>query len=201
MEDPLGNDIREATWSIALSVLMIATGGVALFVPSPTGLGATPVLAGLLIIGGILHLGFAWRADRPAAVVWQILLAVVHGGIGSLLLAKPALGLEALTLALVIYLVLGGTLEVTLAFTLRPLPGRAGLLIDGVVLLLLAALIWKDWPATSTWVVGTLVAISLLFGGLARLMLSMTLRRVLRRARSDAAAGAWPTARSSTAGQ
>jgi uncharacterized membrane protein HdeD (DUF308 family) len=184
MEEPLGDGVREATWSIALSVLMIATGGVALLVPSPTGLAATRVLGCLLIIGGILHLGFAGRADRPAAVVWEILLAVVHGGIGSLLLAKPALGLEALTLALVIYLVLGGTLEVTLAFTLRPLPGRAGLLIDGVVLLLLAVWVWNGWPATSTWVVGTLVAVSLLVSGLARLLLSLNLRRVLRRAGS-----------------
>lgn len=185
MEDPLSNDFQRATtWSIVLSALMIAAGGVALFVPSTTGLAVTLVLGCLLIIGGILHLGFAWRAGRPGAAVWEILLAVLHGGIGVLLLAKPALGLEALTLALAFYLVLGGTLEITLALALRPQPGSAWLLVDGVVFLLLATLIWMGWPATSSWVVGTLVAISLLVRGLGRLMLSLALRRVLRRAGS-----------------
>jgi uncharacterized membrane protein HdeD (DUF308 family) len=186
MEDPLSNDFQRATtWSIVLSALMIAAGGVALFVPSTTGLAATHVLGCLLIAGGILHVGFAWRADRPAAVVWEILLAVLYGGVGSFLLAKPALGLEALTLALALYLVLGGTLEITLAFALG-LPGRAWLLIDGVVFLLLAASVWRDWPGTSTLVVGTLVAISLLVRGLARLMLSFAMRRVVRHGASVA---------------
>ncbi|HXK12254.1 MAG TPA: DUF308 domain-containing protein [Vicinamibacteria bacterium] len=180
MGDPLGKDTREATWSIVLSVLMIAAGGVALFVPSTTGRAVTLVLGCLLIIGGILHVAFAWRADRPAAVVWEILLAVLYGGVGCSLLVSPAVGLDALTLALALYLVLGGTLEITLAFALRPPPGRAWLLIDGVVFLLLATLIWMGWPAGSTWVVGTLVAISLLVRGLARLMLSLAMRRVLR---------------------
>ena len=181
MADPLGNGVRQATWSIALSVSMIATGAVALLVPSTTGLAVT-LLGYLLIIGGILHLGLAWWAHQPGAVFWEILLAVLYGVIGSLLLVQPTLGLDAITLALAIYFVLGGTLEITLAFALRPLSARAWLLADGIVLLLLSALIWEGWPTTSTWVVGTLVAVSLLFSGLARLLLSLSLRRVLRRA-------------------
>ena len=184
MEDPLGHDIREATWSIVLSVLMLAAGGAALFVPSGSGPAVTRVLGCLLIAGGILHVGFAWRADRPAAVVWEILLAMLYGGVGCLLLVKPAVGLEAL--ALVLYLVLGGTFEITLAFALGALPGRAWLVIDGVGFLLLAASIWRSWPGTSSWVVGTLVAISLLVRGLARLMLSLAMRRVVRHGASIA---------------
>jgi len=184
MEDRVGNGVRQATWSIALSVSMIATGAVALLVPSTTGLAVTLVLGCLLIIGGIVHLGFARWAHRPGGAFWEILLAVLYGVIGSLLLLQPTLGLDALTLALAIYLVLGGTLEITLAFALRPLSARAWLLADGIVFLVLAALIWEGWPMTSTWVVGTLVAVSLLFSGLARLLLSLNVRRVLRRAGS-----------------
>ena len=181
MENSLNRDIHKAmTGSIVFSVLMIVAGGVALFIPSTTGLAATIVLGWLLITGGILHLGFAWRTGQPAAVVWEVLLAILYGGIGLFLLARPALGLEALTFALVIYFVLGGVLELTLAFTLRPLPGSGWLLIDGIVFLFLATLIWSGWPATSAWVVGTLVAFALLFSGLTRLMLSVALRRLLR---------------------
>ena len=90
---------------------MIAAGCAALFVPSGGGPAVTRVLGCLTIAGGILHVGFAWRADRPAAVVWEIMLAVLYGGVGCLLLVKPAVGLDALTLALALYLVLGGTRE------------------------------------------------------------------------------------------
>ena len=181
MENSVSSGIHKATtWSIVLSVLMIAAGSVALFLPKMTGVAATLVLGSLLIIGAIVHLGFAWRAGQPAAVVWEILIAVLYGATGAFLLAKPSLGLEALTMALAIYLVLGGTLELAVAFALRPLPGSGWLLLDGIVFLVLAALIWRGWPATSTWVVGTLVAISLFVSGLSRLMLTLAVRRVLR---------------------
>jgi uncharacterized membrane protein HdeD (DUF308 family) len=176
----VGSDIHKATtWSIVLSVLMMLIGILALFVPGMTGVAVTLVFGWLLIISGILHLGFAWRAGRPGAVAWEILLAVLYGAIGFYLLVKPVLGLEALTLALAIYLVFEGGLEFIQAFYLRPLPGSGWLLFDGIVTLLLAVLIWSGWPTSSTWVVGTLVGISMFFSGLTRLMLSLGVRSMV----------------------
>jgi uncharacterized membrane protein HdeD (DUF308 family) len=45
--------------------------------------------------------------------------------------------------------------------------------------MVLAVIIWRSWPFSSVWVIGTLVGISLLFSGVSRLMLSMTARRML----------------------
>jgi uncharacterized membrane protein HdeD (DUF308 family) len=176
----LGVDIHKATtWSIVLSLLMMVAGVFALFVPSMTGVAVTLVFGWLLIVSGALHLGFAWQAGRARAVLWEILLGLLYGGIGFYLLAKPVLGLEALTLALAVYLVFEGALEFILAFYLRPLPGSGWLLFDGVVTLLLAVLIWRGWPTSSTWVVGTLVGLSMFFSGLTRLMLSLSVRGVV----------------------
>jgi uncharacterized membrane protein HdeD (DUF308 family) len=47
------------------------------------------------------------------------------------------------------------------------------------VTLLLAAMIWSTWPSSATWVIGTLVGISMLFSGITRLMLSIALRRIV----------------------
>jgi uncharacterized membrane protein HdeD (DUF308 family) len=180
MANSVGGDLRTATtWSIVLSVLMMILGMLALLVPGMTGVAVTLVLGWLLIFSGILHLGFAWRAGRPGAVVWEMLLAIVYGAIGFYLLAKPVLGLEALTLALAIYLVFEGGLEFLLAFYLRPLPGTGWLLFDGIVTLLLAVLIWRGWPVSSTWVVGTIVGISMFLSGLTRLMLSFAVRDIV----------------------
>lgn len=69
-----------------------------------------------------------------------------------------------------------GVLEFILSFQLRPAPGTGWLLVDGIVTLVLAAMIWSLWPSSAGWVVGTLVGISMFFSGITRLMLSLAVR-------------------------
>jgi uncharacterized membrane protein HdeD (DUF308 family) len=94
-------------------------------------------------------------------------------------LLHPVAGLASLTLLLAIYLFVEAVLELVLGFRLRPRPGSGWLLFDGIVTLVLAILIWRSWPSSSEWVIGTLVGISMLFSGTARLSLSLGARRVL----------------------
>jgi uncharacterized membrane protein HdeD (DUF308 family) len=103
------------------------------------------------------------------------------GGIGFYVLSYPVAGLAWLTLGLAFYLLAEGVLEFMLSLKLRPLPGSGWLLVDGFVTLVLAAMIWNTWPSSTAWVVGTLVGISVLFSGVARLMLSMAARRIMAR--------------------
>ena len=173
-------DIHKATtWSIVLSVLMIAAGVLAIFSPAIAGVAVTVFFGWLLIFSGILHLAYAWQAGRPGAVVWEILLGILYGGIGVYLLARPGAGLASLTLALAFYLVLEGVLEFVLSFQLRPLPGSGWLLFDGIVTLVLAAMIGSAWPVSSLWAIGTLVGASMFFSGITRLMVSVAVRRVV----------------------
>ncbi|MFZ3256027.1 MAG: DUF308 domain-containing protein, partial [Candidatus Acidiferrales bacterium] len=88
----------------------------------------------------------------------------------------PVRGLVTLTLALAIYLFIEGVLELILAFQTRT--GRGWLLLDGIVTLILAILIWRTWPSSTEWVLGTLVGISMIFSGTSRLMLSLAARNV-----------------------
>ena len=179
MANSMTGDIRKATaWSIVLSVLMIAAGVLAIFSPAIAGVAVAVFFAWLLIFSGILHLAYAWQAGRAGAVVWEILVGLLYGAIGAYLLAHPVAGLASLTLALTFYLVLEGVLEFVLSFQLRPLPGSGWLLFDGIVTLLLAAMIGSAWPISSVWAIGTLVGVSMFFSGITRLMLSVAVRRI-----------------------
>src|SRR4029434_6228172 len=134
MTNAITSDIHKATtWSIVLSVLMIAAGVLAIFSPAIAGVAVTVVFGWLLILSGILHLAYAWQAGRPGAVVWEILLGILYGGIGVYLLAQPGAGLASLTLALAFYLVFEGVLEFVLSFQLRPLPGSGWVVLVGLV--------------------------------------------------------------------
>jgi len=180
MANTVTGDIHKAaTWSIVLSVLMIAAGVLAIFSPAVAGVAVTVFFGWMLIFSGLLHLVFAWQAGRPGAVVWEILIGILYGGIGLYLLAQPVAGLQSLTLALAMYLVIEGVLEFVLSFQLRPLPGTGWLLFDGIVTLLLAVMIASAWPVSAGWAVGTLVGISMLFSGVTRLMLSVAVRQTV----------------------
>ena len=180
MTNAITGDIHKATtWSIVLSVLMIAAGVLAIFSPAVAGVAVTVFFGWLLIVSGILHLAYAWQAGRAGAVVWELLVGLLYGGIGAYLLARPVAGLASLTLALTCYLVLEGVLEFVLSFQLRPLPGSGWLLLDGIVTLVLAAMIGNAWPISSAWAIGTLVGISMFSSGITRLMLSVAVRKAV----------------------
>jgi uncharacterized membrane protein HdeD (DUF308 family) len=167
-----------AGWSIALSVLMILAGLLAIVLPPTAAIAVTLVVGWLLIFSGIAHLLFAWQAFSAGGVVWELLVGVVYIIAGGYLLMHPVAGMEALTLALAIYLFVEAILEFVLSFQLRPAPGSGWLLADSIVTFILAIMIWRMWPFGTPWVLGTLVGISVLFSGVSRLVLSVAARRV-----------------------
>jgi uncharacterized membrane protein HdeD (DUF308 family) len=166
-------------WSIALSVLMILAGVLAMIVPPAAGIAVTIMVGWLLIFSGAAHLVFGWHTRTTGGVVWEWLIAALYVFVGGYLLSHLTVGLAALTIALAVFLFLEAVLEFVLAFLLRPLPGSGWLLFDGILILILAVLIWRAWPSSKEWVLGVLVAISMLFSGVTRLVLSLGARRLV----------------------
>lgn len=166
-------------WSIALSITMILAGILAIILPPAAGIAVTLLVGWLLVFSGAAHLAFAWHTRTTGGFLWELALASLYVLVGGYLLFRPAAGLATLTLALAIYLFAEGILEFILGFQLRPMPGSGWLLFDGFISLILAVMIWKTWPSSTEWVVGTLVGISMLFSGFARLALSVAARRLI----------------------
>src|SRR6266850_1164671 len=93
---------KATTWSIVLSMLMIAAGVSAICVPVIAGVTVAAIVGSLLVFSSLLHLAFAWQGGRAGAVLWEVLLGMVYGAIGFYLLASPIAGLASLTLALAV---------------------------------------------------------------------------------------------------
>lgn len=169
---------RSVGLSIGLSVLMIVAGILAITSPLAAGVAVNVLVAWLLVFSGCAHLVFAWHTRSVGGLVWELLLGILYIFIGAYLLLHPLAGLVSLTIALAMYLFLEAVLEFVLGFTLRLLPGSGWLLFDGIVTLVLAVMIWRTWPSSTAWVIGTLVGISMLFSGASRLMISLAARSV-----------------------
>jgi uncharacterized membrane protein HdeD (DUF308 family) len=84
-------------------------------------------------------------------------------------LARPDVALAGLTLFLAVYFFTSGLYEVWLALRLKPLKGWGSTLFAGIVTLILGVMIWRRFPTSAGWLVGTLVGIKLIFAGWAML--------------------------------
>lgn len=169
---------KSVGWSIVFSVFMILAGILAIASPLAAGVAVDVLVAWLLVFSGCVHLVFSWHTRTTGGFLWELLVGILYISIGVYLLLHPSVGLASLTIALAAYLLLEAILEFVLGFRLRPLPGSGWLLFDGIVTLILAVMIWRTWPSSSAWVIGTLVGVSMLFSGTSRLMLSLAARSV-----------------------
>jgi uncharacterized membrane protein HdeD (DUF308 family) len=107
-----------------------------------------------------------------------VIVGIVYAAIGIYVLLNPLFGLVSMALAIAIYLLAEGILELVLSFQLRPAPGSGWLGIDGIVTLILAVMIWRLWPSGAELVIATILGVSMIFSGFSRLMLSLAARRV-----------------------
>jgi uncharacterized membrane protein HdeD (DUF308 family) len=176
----IGTIVKESLgWAIGFSSLMIVAGILAILVPPAAGIAVAILVAWLLVFSGAAHLVFAWHTRTTGGFIWELLLGILYILVGAYLLSHPVAGLASLTLALAIYLFAEGILELLLGFLIRRMPGSSWILFDGIITLVLAIMIWRTWPSSSEWAIGTIVGISMLFSGISRLMLSLAARHVV----------------------
>jgi uncharacterized membrane protein HdeD (DUF308 family) len=176
---PIGITKLSAGWAIALSVLLILAGILAIVVPPVAGIGVTIVVAWLLVLGGVAHLAIAWHIRPTGGMFWELLVGLLYLAIAIYMLVRPVAGLASLTLLLAGYLFAKGVIVLILAFRIRNHPGSGWLFFDGVVALILGAMIGLSWPWSSEWAIGTLIGISMLFAGITRLPLAVAARRLI----------------------
>jgi uncharacterized membrane protein HdeD (DUF308 family) len=169
---------RASAWSIALAVLMILAGIIAIAAPLIAGVVIVYVVAWTAIFNGGFQIVYAFRAHSGGRMILELLLGLLYIVAGVFILLHPGGGLLALTLIIACFLLVYGVFALVLAFQMRPLSGWGWVLFDAIVTILLGALIWAHWPLNSEWVVGTLVGISFIVSGVSRLMLSLAVRKV-----------------------
>jgi uncharacterized membrane protein HdeD (DUF308 family) len=158
-------------------ILMLICGFLAIALPAGFGIGVAIVIGWLLLVSAVWHLIFAFRAHGVGGVLWELLLALVYGAAGICILIYPLAGLAWLTLVLATFLLVEAILEIILFFNIRGRANAGWVLLDGIITLVLAILIWSHWPFSSGWAIGTLVGVSLIFSGISRLMLSSSSTR------------------------
>jgi uncharacterized membrane protein HdeD (DUF308 family) len=165
-----------ANWSLALGVLILLLGIVALLVPTVTALAANFTLAWIAVAIGVLQLIHAYQTRKKSHTGWQVVTGLLNVVIGALLLIYPVQGIAAIALMLGALIFMVGAAELLLAFQRRPAPGWGWVLASGIVSVLVGVLIGIGWPGDAFLLVAAYVGISMISGGVWRIMMSFAIR-------------------------
>lgn len=166
--------------SIVWAILLIAFGFLAIALPLGTSLGVVLIVGWLVVFSGALQFVHAFQSKGADSIAWKLLVAVVYLIAGFYFLLHPLLSLGSFTLALAFFFGAEGVMDLIAYFQNRRAQGSGWILLDGVVTLILGILVWRNWPLSSVWVIGTLVGISMIMTGTTRLMISLAARRFLK---------------------
>lgn len=182
LRGPAGVAKKITGWYIAAAVLLIVLGIFGIVEPGIAGLGVTLLVGWLLIFGAVMHFIAAFKGGGAKQVIFQVLVGLVYLIGGGYFLTHTIMGVATLTLLLSCIILAEGVIEVMSYFRLRGEGASSWLLINGIVTLLLGALIFLHWPSSSIWAIGTLVGINLLMTGISRLMFGLAARKLLKHA-------------------
>src|ERR1700736_1870299 len=91
-------------WSIALSVLMIISGMLAIVIPPIAGIAVTLFVGWLLVFSGVMHFVYAWHTRGAGGIILELFLAIAYSFVGVYVFLRPLHVLMSLTLAMAVYL-------------------------------------------------------------------------------------------------
>ena len=164
--------------SIVWAILLILFGFLAIALPIASSWGVVVIVAWLIVFSGGFQFIHAFQSKGVGHILWKLLVAILYLIVGFYFLLHPLLGVAAFTLWLAIFFVVEGIFDLVAYFKGRHIPGSGWILFDGIVTLILGLLVWRQWPSSSLWVIGTLVGISMIFTGTTRLMLGLAARKL-----------------------
>jgi uncharacterized membrane protein HdeD (DUF308 family) len=174
---PMETVRKASTVSALWGVLLIVFGMVAIGLPLLAAVAVSALVAWLIVLAGVVHLMLAFRAHGAGSRIWKALVGIAYLCFGGYLIVRPLVGVASLTLVLASLFLVEGILDIVLYVKMRSIGGSAWVLIDGIVTLLLGLLIYMQWPSSSLWAIGTLVGISMIFSGAARVMMSLVVHQ------------------------
>lgn len=167
---------RNWGWLLALGILWMLLGLIAIIVPFAATVAAEVVFGAILAVGGVAQIIQAFSHGDGRGFLLQLLLGFLALAAGALLLFYPLQGVLTLTLVLAAFFVIDGVLRIGWTFGEHASSGRGWILSSGALSVLIGALIWIGWPSTAVWAIGLLVGIEFIFAGWSMASLAMSAR-------------------------
>ncbi len=129
----------------------------------------------LLLLAAGIEIGQAIMVGKWAGMFHHWLAAVLFGVLGALIIWRPVITAEILTLMMGALFLVAGLFQLITLFVVS-LSDWGWHAINAVITFLLGILIVAQWPVSGLWVIGLFVGLELLLYGITWIAIALTLR-------------------------
>lgn len=167
---------RSSGWLLAAGIALVVLGVVGLGSVTMLSIASAIWFGIMMLAGGVIVLIGAFRSEGWKSVLLHLLIGALYLGVGVFTLVNPVAATASLTLFVGAALLATGVLRIVVSLQNRNLPYWVWILVSGLLSLLLGAMILFQWPSSSLWVLGTFLAIELIFQGWGVIALARAIR-------------------------
>jgi uncharacterized membrane protein HdeD (DUF308 family) len=164
-------------WFLAFGIVLLLLGIAAVVRACSATVVSMMFFGWLLLFSGMIEFVHAFIVGRWAGFFLHLLLALLFGITGALMVFKPVLSAEVLTLIMAIFFLVGG-IYLLVASMWTHLPGWGWQAANGAISAIMGVLLLAQWPVSGLWVVGLFVGIDLILYGSAWIAMALKLHKM-----------------------
>jgi uncharacterized membrane protein HdeD (DUF308 family) len=164
---------------LILGIALIIVGLVAMSCLFSATMAGVYAIGTLFVIGGAIEVVNAFFAYRWRGFWMHLLAGVLYLVLGVVILRRPVAAVETFTLVIAAAFMIGGSFRI-IASIVQRYTGWVWVLINGIVTLVLGAMIWESWPESAYWVIGLFLGIELLFAGWSWVLTAIAVRTLAK---------------------
>jgi len=159
-----------------LGVVLILLGALSIYAPQQSGMTVGVLVGIFLVVSGLFRTFFFWVATSLGSAILRFVMGLLAVLAGTMMIADPALGLQAVTLVAIAYLVVDGATQILFSLRLPPGVGGFWILLGGVLSVVLGIMVWRELPFSGDQAIGILIGAKLIIDGLALIAMSLVAR-------------------------
>ncbi|MEX0999752.1 MAG: DUF308 domain-containing protein [Thermodesulfobacteriota bacterium] len=165
-------------WLLVLGMAYVILGWVAIGYPMAATIAIEILLGYILLVGGAISVVGSFFSGNWKNLILILLSGILYIFVGFLLVTNMKEGVITLTLLLAAFLLVEGIFKIIQAFQIQTAQNWIWILISGIASVILAIMIWAEFPQSSAFVIGLLVGIYFLINGFSMIMFSFALKDV-----------------------
>lgn len=164
-------------WIIALGIVSLIAGFVALGSVVLATLAAVVVVGAMMIVSGVTEIINAFRVKAWSKSLLWGLLGALYVVAGVIVLNNPFVAAKLLTLILAGAMLASGAMRIYLAFQMKEGSPWVWVAFSGVMTILLGAVLLAGWPISGFYALGMLLGVDLIFSGMGWLAMGLALKK------------------------
>jgi uncharacterized membrane protein HdeD (DUF308 family) len=162
-------------WFLAFGIALALLGAAAVARSFSATIATMAFFGALLLVACAIEIVQAIMVGQWAGFFHHLIAAILFGVVGFLLVTRPVVSAETLTLIMAAFFLVGGLFRFIAALAVH-VPGWGWQAADGAITFLLGALVLAQWPVSGLWAIGLFIGIDLIFYGASWIVLALELR-------------------------